>query len=152
MENAYRCLGENGRLGIVLSNSIASIDRWVEARKWLLGKMRIVALFDLPVTAFADAVVNTTLVIAYRPSDSELKRLQEQDYEVFTKKIQRIGYEVRTIRRIKHYHQIYRVDDNFEVAIDAEGKQVLDEEFTETIKEFKEWTLGQEETLQKLFL
>src|SRR4030042_1691713 len=48
LENAYRILKENGRLGIVLSRSIASIDRWEQARQWLIKNMRIVALFDLP--------------------------------------------------------------------------------------------------------
>lgn len=38
LENAYRILKQNGRLGIVLSNSIASIDRWEQARKWLIEK------------------------------------------------------------------------------------------------------------------
>jgi type I restriction enzyme M protein len=152
LENAYRCLGENGRLGIVLSNSIASIPRWAEARKWLLSKMRIVALFDLPVDAFADAVVNTTLIVAYKPPEKELKKIQEQDYEVFTRKIQKIGYAVKTSKRIRYYHPLYKIDDNFEVAIDNEGAHVLDEEFTDTVQEFKEWARGQEETLTKLFL
>ena len=48
LENAYRILKENGRMGIVLSNSIASIDRHEKAREWLMNNMRIVALFDLP--------------------------------------------------------------------------------------------------------
>lgn len=48
LENAYRILKENGRLGIVLSNSIASIDTHEIARQWLMEKMRIVAIFDLP--------------------------------------------------------------------------------------------------------
>jgi len=152
LENAYRSLSENGRVGIILSNSIASIDRWEKARDWLMKKMRIVATFDLPVDAFADALVNTTLLVAYKPKETELNKLQDQDYEIFVKKIHRIGYEVRTVRRVKYYHPIYKLNDNFEVEIDAEGKQVLDEEFTDTIKEFREWALRQEETLQKLFL
>jgi len=36
--------------------------------------------------------------------------------------------------------------------IDSEGKPVLDEEFSETIKEFKEWCNTQEETLKELFI
>lgn len=44
LENAYRILKENGRMGIVLSNSIASIDTHKIARKWLMDKMRIVAI------------------------------------------------------------------------------------------------------------
>ena len=35
LENAYRILKENGRMGIILSNSIASVDRWNTAREWL---------------------------------------------------------------------------------------------------------------------
>jgi type I restriction enzyme M protein len=50
LENAYRILAENGRMGIVLSNSIASIERWQNARRWFMDKMRIVAIFDLHLT------------------------------------------------------------------------------------------------------
>ncbi len=153
LENAYRILKENGRLGIVLSNSIASIDRWEKARKWLIDKMRIVALFDLPANVFADTGVNTTLIVAYKPKPRELKRLKEQDYEVFVKDIRKVGYEVKTKKRVKYFESIYKIDEEtFEVVQDEEGRPVLDEEFTQTIKEFREWALTQEETLKDLFL
>lgn len=153
LENAYRILKENGRLGIVLSNSIASIDRWEKARKWFIEKMRIVALFDLPANVFTDTGVNTTLIIAYKPTPEELKRLNEQGYEVFVKDIQKVGYEVKTKKRVKYFEPVYGIDENtFEVMQDEEGSPLLDEEFTETIKEFKEWAKGQEETLSDLFL
>ena len=79
LENAYHILKENGRLGIVLSNSIASIDSHQIARKWLMDKMRIVALFDMPANVFAETGVNTTIIVAYKPKPVELKRLQEKD-------------------------------------------------------------------------
>jgi len=34
LENAYRLLDTNGRMGIVLSNSIASVDKYRKAREW----------------------------------------------------------------------------------------------------------------------
>ena len=77
LENAYRILNKGGRMGIIVSNSIASIDRWNKARQWLMEKMRIVALFDLPANVFADTGVNTTLIVAYKPKENELKKLQE---------------------------------------------------------------------------
>ena len=67
LENAYRVLKENGRMGIVLSNSIASIDTHKIARKWLMDKMRIVAIFDLPANVFAETGVNTSIIVAYKP-------------------------------------------------------------------------------------
>lgn len=73
LENAYRILKENGRLGIVLSNSLCTIDTWQKARQWLIEKMRIVALFDLPSGVFADTNAVTNLIVAYRPNDNDLK-------------------------------------------------------------------------------
>lgn len=57
LENAFRILKTNGRMGIVLSNSIASIDTHKDARQWLMNNMRIVAIFDLPANVFAETGV-----------------------------------------------------------------------------------------------
>lgn len=153
LENAYRVLDINGRIGIVLSNSITSVERWETARKWLMEKMRIVGLFDLPANVFADAGVNTTLLVAYKPSEKELAKINKEGYEIFVKEIKKVGYEVRSVKRIKQYHPLYKFDDKtFDVIIDEFGNAVLDEEFTETILEFRVWALRQEETLKKLFV
>lgn len=153
LENSYRILKEGGRMGIIVSNSIASINRWNNAREWLMGKMRIVALFDLPANVFADTGVNTTLIVAYKPKESELKKLQTSNYEVFVKDINRVGYEVRTSKRVKYFNPIYKINETtFEIEQDDEGNPLIDEEFTRNIAEFKEWCLGQEKTLQDLFI
>ena len=140
-------------MGIVLSNSIATIDRWAEARKWLMQNMRIVATFDLPANTFADTGVNTTVVIAYKPYKKDLEKLRDGNYEIFVRDIKNVGYEVRTIKRVKSYFPIYKVDENnFKVKIDSEGNPLLDEDFTDTIKEFKEWIKSQEKKLKDIFL
>lgn len=153
LENAYRTLDTKGRLGIVLSNSLASIDRWQRARGWLLDKMRIVALFDLPQNVFADTGVNTTLIVAYKPDTKELSRLKRDGYEIFIKDIKNIGYEIRTSKRVKFYNPIYKIDEKtFDTMIDENGTPLLDEDFTKTIKDFRAWAMGQEETLKELFI
>jgi len=153
LENAYRILDENGRIGIVLSNSIASIDTWEKERDWLLNKMRIVALFDLPPNVFADTGVTTTLVVAYKPTEKELERLKRSNYEVFIRDIKNVGYEIRTLKRVKFYKPVYKIDEKkLEIMIDKSGDPLLDEDFTQTIEDFKEWTKKQEKNLQKLFL
>jgi len=153
LENAYHILKPEGRLGIVLSNSIASINRWRKAREWLMERMRIVALFDLPANVFAETGVNTTLIVAYKPKNpTALKKLAESDYSVFVRDIQRVGYEKRTSKRNVFFNPVYRMDQTtFDVVTDAEGSPVLDEDFTQTIADFRQWALGQEETLQRLF-
>lgn len=153
LENAYRILRENGRLGIVISNSIASIDSHRIVRQWLMDKMRIVALFDLPANVFAETGVNTTIIVAYKPTSEELKRLKEQNYEIFIRDIQKVGYEVKTSKRVKFFSPTYKINySTFETEIDKDGNPVLDEDFTQTIMDFREWCLGQEITLQDLFI
>lgn len=153
LENAYRILKDNGRLGIVLSNSIASIDSHRIARQWLMDKMRIVAMFDMPANVFAETGVNTTIIVAYKPSDDELERLKEQNYEVFVRDIQKVGYEVKTSKRVKFFSPIYKINyETFETEIDQDGNPVLDEDFTQTITDFRNWCVGQEKTLQDLFI
>ena len=153
LENAVRLLRENGRMGIVQSNSIASIDRWVKARVWLMDNVRIVALFDLPPNVFADTGANTTLVVAYKPNKEELEKLKKEGYEVFTRDIKRVGYEVRTSRRVKFYNPLWKIDEKtFQIETDEQGNPLQDEEFTQIVKEFREWALSQEKTLIDLFV
>lgn len=153
LENAYRILKENGRMGIVLSNSIASIDSHLIAREWLMNKMRIVALFDMPANVFAETGVNTTIIVAYKPSDEELARLKEQNYEIFVRDIKKVGYEVKTSKRVKFFAPIYKINyETFETEIDKDGNPVLDEDFTQTVHDFRQWCVTQEKSLQDLFI
>lgn len=153
LENAYRILKEGGRVGIVLSNSIASIDSHKIARQWLMDKMRIVAIFDLPANVFAETGVNTSIIVAYKPTADELEKLKEQNYQVFAKDIQRVGYEVKTNKRVKQFVPTYKIDyKTFEVQIDNGGNPMLDEDFTQTISDFKQWCISQEQVLQDMFI
>ena len=153
LENAVRVLNENGRMAIVLSNSIASIDAHKEARKWLCEKMRIVAIIDLPANIFAEAGVSPTIIIAYKPNDEELKTLQNNNYQVFSKEIKKVGYEVKTKNKVKCFETQYKLNpETFEKEINADGTAKLDEEFTATVSNFKQWCNKQEDTLKKLFL
>ena len=153
LENAYRILKENGRMGIVLSNSIASIESHKIARKWLMEKMRIVAIFDMPANVFAETGVNTSIIVAYKPSKEELENLKEKNYQIFARDIKKVGYEVKTSKRVKFFETQYKINyETFETEIDEEGNPVVDEDFTQTIKDFRTWCKSQEQTLQDLFI
>ena len=153
LENAYRILKTNGRFGIVLSNSIASIETHKKTREWLMDKMRIVAIFDLPANTFAETGVNVSMIVAYKPEERELERLKRDGYNIFIKSIENIGYEIKTINRIKHFVNIYKINnETFELEVDANGRPKIKEEFTQTIAEFRSWCNGQEETLRDLFI
>lgn len=153
LENAYRILEANGRIGIVLSNSIASIDTHKKAREWLMEKLRVVAIFDLPPNIFAEAGVNTTLIIGYKPNNKELNMLKSSGYKIFAKDIRKVGYEIRTSKKVKKFEPLYKTNyTTFEIDIDKDGNPILNEQFTDTVKEFREWCKTQEKTLQDLFI
>ena len=140
-------------MGIVLSNSIASINKWARVREWLAQRLRIVALFDLPANVFAETGVHTSIIIAYRPKPSEIKRLNDSGYSIFVRDIKRVGYEKRTSKRNVFFNPVYQIDENtFEIRVNEFGEPMLDEEFSDTIVEFQKWSLGQEKTLQDLFM
>lgn len=153
LENAVRVLKENGRMAIVISNSIASIDAHSEARKWLCENMRIVAIVDLPPNIFAEAGVSPTIIFAYKPPKKELEKLLKSNYQVFSREIKKVGYEVKTKNKVKYFETQYKINPvTFEKEINTDGTAMLDEEFTETVKKFKVWCNTQEDSLKKLFL
>ncbi|MCU5325626.1 SAM-dependent methyltransferase [Bacillus cereus] len=153
LENAYRILNEGGRMGIVLSNSIASVKKWEEVRKWFAERMRIVGLFDLPPNVFGETGVNTSIIIAYKPTKKELEKLNKDGYSVFVKDIENVGYEKRTSKRNVFFNPVFKIDPiNFEIMIDKEGNPILEEDFTNTIIDFKAWANKQEKTLIDLFI
>lgn len=63
-----------------------------------------------------------------------------------------MGYEKRTSKRNVFFNPVYKIDEtSFEISVNEQGEPVLDEEFTDTLAEFRLWSLGQEKMLQDLF-
>lgn len=153
LENAVRTIKEGGRFGIVLSNSIASNKTWEFVRVWLMKKIRLVALFDLPPNVFAETGVNTTIIVGYKPSSTDLEKLVENNYSIFIREIRNVGYTKTTSNRNVVFEPNYLLDKNtFTTVIDDNGESILNEDFTATVKEFREWCLFQETELKRLFV
>ena len=157
LENAVRSVKEGGRFAIVLSNSIASNKSFEFARNWLLENARIVALIDLPSNVFAETGVNTTIIIGYKPkntSNNNITRLLQDDYSVFVREVERVGYTKKTVGRNVVFDQDFKLNaETFETEIDKQtGENILNEDFTQIIIEFKEWCLLQEDELRDIFL
>ncbi|MBF7090200.1 N-6 DNA methylase [Flavobacterium sp. ALJ2] len=138
LENAFKLLEDGGRMGIVLSNSIASISEWENVRTWFIERMRIVGLFDLPANTFGETGVATTVIIAYKPKADE-KHLLDNDYEIFIKEVENIGYEVKTVKRTITFKPQFVINEET-----FEHTSQLDEDFSIMQKEFKEFLKRQE--------
>lgn len=153
LENAVRQIKEGGRFAIVLSNAILSNNTWPFVRQWVMKKVRVVALFDLPENVFAETGVNTTILVGYKPSETQLEQLIKDDYAVFTRDIINVGYKKKTSKRTVRFDNDYKLDpDTFETITNDEGESVLNEDFSSIISEFKEWCANQEIDLKRKFL
>lgn len=139
LENAYKLLEEGGRMAIILSNSIASIAEWQTVREWFISKMRIVALFDLPSNTFGETGVATTVFVAYKPKQSELHILNE-DYEVYIKEIENIGYTVKTKDRIVTMSPDFVINERtFEREKDSKGNDKRLSDLPDLVNGFGDW-------------
>lgn len=157
LENAVRSIKNGGRFGIVLSNSIASNKSFEFAREWLLEQVRIVALIDLPANIFAETGVNTTIIIGYKPTGKNrntISQLLNDDYSVFVREVKNVGYTKRTASRNVIFENDYKLNpETFETEINSEtGENVLNEDFSNIIDEFREWCMLQEDELREKFL
>ena len=145
LENAYKCLEEGGRMAIILSNSIASIQEWKHVRKWFLERMRLVATFDLPSNTFGETGVATTVLIAYKPTREEQGILQE-NYQIFMKEIVHIGYKVKTKKRSVHFAPQYIINEET-----FEKTHQLREDFSAMQAAWKEFLQRQDEVIKRAF-
>ena len=107
----------------------------------------------MPPQIFAEAGVSPTIIVAYKPTADELAKLKSENYEIFSREIKKVGYEVKTIKKVKTFVPQYKINpETFETMINDDGTPMLDEEFTETIRNFKQWCNKQEDTLKRLFI
>jgi type I restriction enzyme M protein len=152
LENAYKSLKEEGRMAIILSNSIASIQSWSKVRKWFMERMCIVALFDLPANTFGETGVSTTVIIAYKPKQKQ-QELLAKDYDIFVKEIVNLGYEVKTKDRIVVMPPVYKIDENtFEKIKDSEtGNFQLLTDLPDLVSEFKIWLNNHKHTDEAVY-
>ncbi len=151
LENAVKLLNEGGRMAIVLSNSIASIKDWECVREWLISRMRIVALIDLPANTFGQTGVATTVVIAYKPRKNEINILND-DYEVFVKEIEHIGYSVKEKNKVIDMPPNYLIDETtYEIVCDENGKKQILSDFPELVSSFANWLENNKYIYQEIY-
>lgn len=149
LENAVKSLKSGGRMAIVLSSSLASIDEWRNVRAWFLSKMRLVGVIDLPPGIFGETGVATTILIAYKPQNLSIL---DTDYKIFTREIDNVGYEIVTKDRLINFKPVFKINDStFEIEKDKNGDNIVLEDITKTILDFNVWLVGQESECKEVF-
>ena len=72
--------------------------------------------------------------------------LLNNDYEIFIKEIDNIGYEVKTVKRTITFKPTFLInEENYQTT------SKIDEDFTSMISEFKEYIVRQEKEIKSAF-
>lgn len=97
LERCLAWLHPGGRLGIVLPNGLLSNPGWEPARVWLLERVRVLAVVELPVEAFLPAmgVASSLVVLERRGQVTPDWAVVERDRPIFMAIAARVGHDRR---------------------------------------------------------
>ncbi len=127
VERCIQLLKPNGRLGIVLPDSILGSPGLGYIREWLIKNTRIVASIDLHVDTFQPKNGTQTSVLFLQKKTTEQKDTEEKsgimaDYSIFMAMVEKIGHDKRgnTIyKRDKEGNEILVPDTNNTLVLDT---------------------------------
>ena len=128
IEACYNYLKPDGKMAIVLPDSILGNPNMLRVRKWILEKFKILASIDLVVEAFLPQVgVQASILFLQKKSELERQLVQEsgEDYEVFMAIAEKLGKDRRG-------NPIYlRDEDGAELLFDMETQYLVKKKDTE---------------------
>ena len=135
IERCIQLLKHNGRLGIVLPDSILGSPGLGYIREWLIKNTRIVASLDLHADTFQPRNGTQTSVLFLQKKtpeqiDNEAKSGQMADYNIFMAMVERIGHDKRgnpLFKRDKEGNEILVPDTDSIYALSetAEGDKTV---------------------------
>lgn len=125
-------LKEGGRMVIVLpkQNLSGAQEESVEFRKWLLNKVQITAIVDLPREAFQPHTGTKTSLVF-------LKKVEHipEDYPIFMAVSEAVGHDRRGL-------PLYKKDSSGMNLINDDGKEVIWNDLPQIYEQWKEYTLS----------
>jgi type I restriction enzyme M protein len=144
IERCVQLLKPNGRLAIVLPDSILGAPGLIDIRKWLLKYTRIVASIDLHQDTFQPFTgVQTSVLVVQKKTVEELNE-PNFNYPIFMAMIEKVGHDKRgnpTLKRDKDGEIIYysktRLMDNGDIENYEETE--LDDQTTLVPDIFTKW-------------
>lgn len=103
LERALAWLRPGGRLALVVPTGMLGIDRDRYARAWLLDRVRLQAVIELPIETFqAESGTHTGTSILLARKLTAIERQRNDNYRVFMAVVKSVGYDSRGRVRYKY--------------------------------------------------
>ena len=158
IERCFQFLKPDGRLAIVLPDSILGNPGLIYIRQWLMEKTRIVASIDLHVDTFQPRNgTQTSVLIVQKKTKEEIEQEQKtgkiKPYNIFMAMVEKVGHDKRgntLFKRDEHGNEIWipeepnvlEIDKTAEgdVTVKTESKtRIIDDQSREVPNVFEEW-------------
>jgi len=102
VERCVQFLKPNGRLAIVLPDSILGTPGLAHIRKWLIKNTKIIASVDLHADTFQPRNgTQTSVLIVQKLKDEDKQKSQHENYNVFMTMVERVGHDKRGVNLYK---------------------------------------------------
>ena len=131
---------EGGRMVIVLpkQNLSGANEESVEFRKWLLKRVQVIAVVDLPREAFQPHTGTKTSLVFLK----KVKQVPD-DYPIFMAVSECVGHDRRGL-------PLYRKDESGKDLLDEKGMKVIWNDLPDILKQYKAYQNGGELSDEKL--
>jgi len=132
IERCMQLLKEGGRMGIVLPNGNFENPSLEYLRFYIKQKAKLLAVVKLPQETFIPFGTGVKTSILFLEKDSQNT---EKQYHLFFGKVTKLGYQGN-----KNGTPQYKKDKFGNLLKDANGQQILDEDFSEVAEQYKKFT------------
>lgn len=158
VERCFQLLKPEGRLGIVLPDSILGNPNLGYMRQWIIENTRIVASLDLHPDTFQPFTgVQTSILILQKKTQAEIhqeqKTRQRRDYNIFMALVEKVGHDKRgnpIFKRDDEGNELLKPEEDnvIELGITADGtrttqqiskEKIVDDQTEEVPKVFERW-------------
>jgi len=134
IERCLQLLKDGGRMAIVLPNGDFENPSLEYLRYYIKLKSRLLAVVKLPQETFIPFGTGVKTSILFIEKDTQNI---DREYQVFFGKVTRLGYQGN-----KNGTPLYRKDRYGNNMLDGNGQPVIDEDFSEVVKQYREFLKG----------
>ena len=134
IERCLQLLENQGRMAIVLPDGDLTNQNTEYIREFIKQKVRLLAVVSLPQETFIPhgTGVKASVLFLQKLPEEELEELKKQDYSVFMRICEKIGYDVRG-------KTLFKKDENGEIIRDENGDKIIDSDIPEIIEAFDDF-------------
>ncbi|WIK99135.1 N-6 DNA methylase (plasmid) [Bacillus bombysepticus] len=138
IERCFKLLANEGRVAIILPEGYLCTPSYGYVRQWILNKLRIISLTELPRRIFtkSNADLRSNILIAQKLSSDKLAKIIKSNYPIHSEIVRKVGFKMG-----KGFQIIPKRDPKTGIALrSSDNKIIPDSDFIRVQEGFEKFT------------